>query len=126
MTASGIIIATVISFIASATLYSIPAVSALVSRTSTPRPGLPMAAQIGSVALRSLIAACLVAGLLEAADWHGARAGALLGLSLSALPLTLLMGGVVHENTAPSVACVHLIDWIIKLTLIGAAVGHFA
>lgn len=119
----GILIATVASFIASAALYAIPPVSALVTRTSTPRPGLSPAAQIASVALRSLIAACLVAGLMAAGDWHGAAAGALRGLALSALPLTLLMGGVVHENTALPTAGIHLLDWVLKLTIIGTTVG---
>lgn len=121
----GIATATLVSFLASAALYAIPPVSALVTRDSTPRPGLPVAVQIGSVLLRSLIASCLVAGLMSAAHWHGALAGGLLGLSLSVLPLILLMGGVVHENTALSTAGIHLLDWIVKLTLIGAIVGFF-
>ena len=50
----GIAIATVVSFLASAVLYALPPVSALVTRTSTPRPGLSVAAQMGSVVLRSL------------------------------------------------------------------------
>ncbi|MGS0562105.1 DUF1761 family protein [Microbacterium aurugineum] len=118
-------LATVASFIASAVLYAIPPVAAVISRTSTPRPGLPMAAQMASVALRSLIVSCLVAGLMLAAGWHGAGSGALLGLSLCALPLVLLLGGVVHENTALPAAGIHLLDWILKLTIIGAIVGSF-
>ncbi|MFK0239564.1 DUF1761 domain-containing protein [Microbacterium sp. NPDC090281] len=120
-----ITLATVASFIASALLYALPPVSALISRTSTPRPGLPIVAQMASVVLRSLIVSCLVAGLMAAAGWHGAGSGALLGLALCTLPLVLLMGGVVHENTAPSAAGVHLLDWILKLIIIGAIVGSF-
>ncbi|WP_233437351.1 hypothetical protein [Microbacterium oxydans] len=78
-----------------------------------------------AVVLRSLIASCLVAGLMLAAGWHGIGTGALLGLALSALPLTLLMGGVVHEGTAPSAAGIHLLDWTLKLVIIGAIVGSF-
>jgi hypothetical protein len=78
-----------------------------------------------SVILRSLLASLLIAGLMAAADWHGAAVGALLGLTLSALPLILLFGGIVHENTAIPTAGVHLLDWIIKLTLIGILVGLF-
>ena len=122
----GIAIATVASFLASALLYAVPAVAGLVSRSSTPRPGLSTAVQIGSVVLRSLLASCLVAGLMLAAGWHGAVAGALLGLGLSVMPLILLMGGVVHENTALPVAGIHLLDWILKLAIIGAIVGAFA
>lgn len=121
----GIAVATVVSFIASAVLYAIPPVSALVTRTSTPRPGLSRGVQMVSVVLRSLIASCLIAGLMMAAHWHGATTGALLGLSLTTLPLILLMGGVVHENTALPAAGVHLLDWAVKLTLIGVLTGAF-
>ena len=121
----GIAVAAVASFIASAALYAIPAVSATISRTSTPRPGLSMAAQMASVVLRSIITACLMAGILVCAEWHGAVPGLLLGLALSVLPLTLLMGGVIHENTAVSAAAIHLVDWVVKLALIGIIVGLF-
>lgn len=121
----GIAIATVASFIASAALYAIPAVSTTIARTSTPRPGVSVVVQMLSVLVRSLIAACLIAGILTAAGWHGPIAGLCLGLALSVLPLTLLMGGVVHENTALSAAAIHLADWIIKLALIGTIVGLF-
>ncbi|MFF1539744.1 DUF1761 domain-containing protein [Microbacterium sp. NPDC058269] len=120
-----IALATAASFIASALLYALPPVSALISRTSTPRPGLPVVAQMASVVLRSLMVSCLVAGLMVAAGWHGAGSGSLLGLALCTLPLVLLMGGVVHENTAPSAAGVHLLDWVLKLVIIGAIVGSF-
>ncbi|MEA1263752.1 MULTISPECIES: DUF1761 domain-containing protein [unclassified Microbacterium] len=125
MIVPAIVLATVASFIASALLYAVPPVSALISRTSTPRPGLPAAAQMASVVLRSLIVSCLVAGLMIAAGWHGAGYGSLLGLALCTLPLVLLMGGVVHENTALPAAGVHLLDWILKLVIIGAIVGSF-
>ncbi|WP_217183892.1 DUF1761 family protein [Streptomyces sp. AC495_CC817] len=121
----GILIATVVSFAASAVLYALPPVGALITRTSTPRPGVPVAVQMGSVVVRSLLAALLVAGLMAAAGWHGAGAGALLGLGLSVMPLILLFGGVVHEGTAIPTACVHLLDWVIKLTATGAIVGLF-
>ena len=91
----------------------------------TPRPGLPVAAQMGSVLLRSLLASVLVAGLMAAAGWQGPLSGLLLGLSLSVLPLILLSGGVVHENTAIPTASIHLLDWVVKLTLIGAVIGAF-
>ncbi|PRB18347.1 DUF1761 domain-containing protein [Microbacterium sp. MYb62] len=120
-----IVLATVVSFIASAALYAVPPVSALIARTSTPRPGLPVLAQMASVVLRSLIVSCLVAGLMAAAGWHGAGTGSLLGLALCTLPFVLLMGGVVHENTALSAAAIHLLDWVLKLTIIGAIVGSF-
>jgi Protein of unknown function (DUF1761) len=121
----GIVVATIASFIASAILYALPAVSTLITRTSTPRPGLPVAVQMASVILRSLIASGLVAGLMTTAQWHGTAAGALLGLSLTTLPAILLMGGVIHENTAIPTAGIHLLDWTIKLVLIGIIIGLF-
>ncbi|MEU4014288.1 DUF1761 domain-containing protein [Microbacterium sp. NPDC028030] len=126
MIALAVTLATVASFVASAALYALPPVAALISRTSTPRPGMPVVAQMASVVLRSLIVACLVAGLMAAAGWHGVGAGTLLGLALCSLPFVLLMGGVVHENTALSAAGIHLLDWVLKLTIIGAIVGSFA
>lgn len=125
MVVLAIVTATVASFLASAILYAIPAVSTLVARTSTARPGLSTAVQVGSVVLRSLIASCLIAGLMIAAGWSGAGSGALLGLSLVTVPAILLMGGVVHENTAIPTAGVHLLDWTIKLVLIGTIIGLF-
>jgi hypothetical protein len=125
MIAVGILIATIVSFIASAVLYAIPPASRLLARTSTPRPGIPFPVQMLSVVLRSLLASFLIAGLMIAADWHGPAAGGLLGLALTLMPLILLFGGVVHENTAIPTAGLHLLDWIIKLTLIGILVGLF-
>lgn len=125
MVVLAIVTATVASFLASAILYAIPAVSALVAKTSTARPGLSTAVQMGSVILRSLIASGLIAGLMIAAGWSDAGSGALLGLSLVTLPAILLMGGVVHENTAIPTAGVHLLDWTIKLVLIGTIIGLF-
>lgn len=125
MIALGILIATIVSFIASAVLYAIPPASRLLARTSTPRPGIPFPVQMLSVVLRSLLASFLIAGLMIAADWHGPAAGGLLGLALTLMPLILLFGGVVHENTAIPTAGLHLLDWIIKLALIGILVGLF-
>lgn len=121
----GIALATIASFLASAVLYAAPPVGALISRTGTPRPGIPVVVQMASVLVRSLLASGLIAGLMLAAGWHGPVAGALLGLALVVMPLILLMGGVIHENTALPVAGIHLLDWIVKLTLIGAIVGLF-
>lgn len=125
MIALGILIATIVSFVASAILYAIPPIARLITRTSTPRPGIPFPVQMLSVILRSLLASLLVAALMTAADWRGPAAGAALGLALSVLPLILLFGGVVHENTAVPTAGVHLLDWVLKLTLIGVFVGLF-
>lgn len=122
----GILLATVVSFVASAALYAMPPISRLLLRSSTPRPGIPVVGQLLLVVLRSLVAALVIAGILSAADWHGAGQGALLGLGLAPLPALLLLGGVVHENTAIPIAGVHLVDWTMKLAIIGALVGLFA
>lgn len=122
---AGIALATVASFAFSAVLYALPPVSRLIQASSTPRPGVPVAVQMVLVVLRSLITAALVAGLMLAAGWHGAGAGALLGCGLIALPAVLLLGGVIHEGTPIRVALVHLLDWIAKLVIIGALVGAF-
>lgn len=121
----GIVVATIASFIASAIIYAAPPVSALVGRASTARPGLPTAVQMASVLFRSLIASCLIAGLMVAANWEGLTAGAALGFALASLPAILLMGAVIHENTPIPVAAVHLLDWVVKLVLIGTIVGLF-
>ena len=121
----GIVLATVVSFIASAVLYALPPVSALVTQTSTPRPGITLPLQMASVVFRSLVASCLVAGLMTVGGWSGPSAGALLGLALVSLPAILLLGGVVHENTAIAAAAIHLLDWTVKLVLIGALIGLF-
>ena len=121
----GIVLATIASFIASAVIYALPPVSTLIAQESRPRPGVPVPAQIGSVVLRSLLTAGLLAGLMVAANWHGTGVGALLGLSLAILPAVLLFGSVIHEGTAIPVAAIHLSDWIVKLIIIGAAIGLF-
>lgn len=121
----GIAAATVGSFIASAVLYGLPPVSTLIAETSTPRPGLPVALQMVSVLFRSLVVSCLVAGLMTTANWDGPVPGALLGLSLASIPAVLLLGAVIHENTPVPAASVHLLDWTIKLIIIGITVGLF-
>lgn len=120
-----IVLATVASFVASAILYALPPVGALVAQTSTAHPGITVPIQMASVVFRSLVASCLVAGLMTVSGWRGPTAGALLDLALTALPAILLLGGVVHENTAIPASAIHLLDWTIKLVLIGALVGLF-
>lgn len=121
----GVALATVVSFIASAVLYAIPPVSRLIGARSTPRPGIPVVVQMLLVVLRSLVMSLLVLGLMVAGGWHGAAAGAVLGLALASLPAVLLLGSVVHENTPIPVALVHFTDWLLKLVIIGALVGAF-
>jgi Protein of unknown function (DUF1761) len=121
----GIALATLLSFVASAAFYALPPVSKLIAQESRARAGVPLPAQMGSVVLRSLLTSGLVAGLMIAANWHGPGVGALLGLSLTILPIVLLFGSVIHEGTDVRVAAIHLTDWIVKLILIGTAVGLF-
>jgi hypothetical protein len=121
--ALAVVFATVASFAFSAVLYGAPPVAAYVGRHSHPRPGVPVAVQMGAVLARSLVAACLVAGLMHAAGWGGPGDGALLGLALGALPAAILTGAVVHEGVPVGLAAIHALDWVVKLTLIGAIVG---
>lgn len=121
----GVGLATIASFIASAALYALPPVSRLIAASSTPRPGIPVVVQMLLVVLRSLVMSLLVLGIMAAAGWQGAAAGAALGLALASLPAVLLLGAVVHENTSIPVAVVHFTDWLIKLVIIGALVGAF-
>jgi hypothetical protein len=121
----GIVLATIVSFLASAILYALPPAGALMSRSSTPRPGIPAPAQMILVVLRSLVTAAMVAGIMMAAGWHGAASGVLLGLGLVPLPAMLLLGGVIHESTPIPLAGLHLLDWTMKLAIIGALVGAF-
>jgi len=58
--------------------------------------------------------------------WEGAGAGALLGLALGALPAAILSGAIVHEGVPVALAAVHALDWVVKLTVIGALVGLLA
>lgn len=121
----GIALATVGSFVASAALYAMPPVARLITARSTPRPGIPVVAQMLLVVARSLVMSLLVLGLMTAAGWHGPAAGALLGLALATVPAVLLLGAIVHENTPVPVAAIHLTDWLLKLVIIGALVGAF-
>lgn len=121
-----IIVATIASFACSAVLYGAPPVAAFVQRHSNPRPGIPVAAQMGAVIARSLVATCLVAGLMQAAGWDGLGAGALLGLALGVLPTAILTGAILHEGIPVALASIHALDWVVKLTVIGALVGLLA
>ncbi|MEU4317519.1 DUF1761 family protein [Nocardia fluminea] len=125
MIAAGVAIAAVVSFVISAVLYAAPPVAALVSRTSTPRPGIGMPVQMLFVVLRGLLAAAVLATLLIAGDRHGAGAGAVLGAIVAVLPVTILAGAVVHENVPIPTALVHMTDWVLKLVVSGAVVGLF-
>ncbi|MFD3459680.1 DUF1761 family protein [Nocardia fluminea] len=125
MIAAGVAIAALVSFVISAVLYAAPPVAALVSRTSTPRPGIGMPVQMLFVVLRGLLAAAVLATLLIAGDRHGAGAGAVLGAIVAVLPVTILAGAVVHENVPIPTALVHMTDWVLELVVSGAVVGLF-
>ena len=79
-----------------------------------------------AVLARSLLAALLVAALMAHGGWAGVGAGALLGLALAVMPIVILSGAVVHENTPIALAAVHSLDWVAKLVVIGAIVGLLA
>ncbi|MGX1806113.1 DUF1761 family protein [Nocardia sp. NPDC055321] len=122
---AGVVTAAIVSFLVSAMLYAAPPVAALISRTSTPRPGIGVPAQIGFVMLRGLAAAAVLATLLIVGDRHGVGSGAALGALVAVLPVTILSGAVVHENVPIPTALVHMSDWILKLVISGAVLGLF-
>ncbi|QLY32607.1 DUF1761 family protein [Nocardia huaxiensis] len=125
MVIAGVVVAAVVSFVISAALYATPRVAALVSRTSTPRPGIGVPVQMLFVILRGLLAAAVLAALLVAGDRHGVGAGAALGAIVAILPVTILAGAVVHENVPIPTALVHMTDWVLKLVVSGIVLGLF-
>ncbi|MFC8381251.1 DUF1761 family protein [Nocardia sp. NPDC056952] len=125
MIVAGVVVAAVVSFVISALLYATPPIAALVSRTSTPRPGIGMPVQMLFVVLRGLLAAAVLATLLVAGDRHGIAAGAAVGAIVAVLPVTILAGAVVHENVPIPTALVHMTDWVLKLVVSGVVLGMF-
>ncbi|CCF64910.1 DUF1761 family protein [Nocardia cyriacigeorgica] len=125
MVVVGVVAAAIVSFVISAVLYATPPVAALVSRTSTPRPGVGVPVQMLFVLLRGLLAATVLALLLVAGDRHGVAAGAVLGAIVAILPVTILAGAVVHENVPIPTALVHMTDWVLKLVISGVVLGLF-
>ncbi|WP_280361589.1 DUF1761 family protein [Nocardia wallacei] len=125
MVVAGVVVAAIVSFALSAVLYAAPPVAALVSRTSTPRPGIGVPVQMASVLLRGLVTAAVLAALLVAGDRHGLGAGAALGAIVAIIPVTILSGAIVHENVPIPTALVHMTDWVLKLVLSGVVLGLF-
>ncbi|MFC9659694.1 DUF1761 family protein [Nocardia sp. NPDC127606] len=125
MILAGVVVAAVVSFVISAVLYATPPIAALVSRTSTPRPGIGMPVQMLFVVLRGLSAAAVLATLLVAGDRHGVAAGAAVGAIVAVLPVTILAGAIVHENVPIPTALVHMTDWALKLVVSGVILGLF-
>ncbi|MGW0323884.1 DUF1761 family protein [Nocardia sp. NPDC003183] len=125
MIVTGVVVAAVVSFVISAVLYATPPIAALVSRTSTPRPGIGMPVQMLFVVLRGLLAAGVLAALLVAGDRHGIAAGAAVGAIVAVLPVTILSGAIVHENVPIPTALVHMTDWVLKLVVSGVVLGMF-
>jgi hypothetical protein len=114
----GIAVATVVAFVLSLGFYALVPTGAADEK--------PAPWQIGVELLRSALVAALITGLLRAAGWQGAPAGALLGLALWVLPVVLLTGSVIWERVPPRRAAPHAGDWLIKLVAIGAVTGAFA
>ncbi|MFE5476344.1 DUF1761 family protein [Nocardia sp. NPDC056541] len=125
MIVAGVVVAAVVSFVISAVLYATPPIAALVSRTSTPRPGIGMPVQMLFVVLRGLLAAGVLAALLVAGDRHGIAAGAAVGAIVAVLPVTILAGAIVHENVPIPTTLVHMTDWVLKLVVSGVVLGMF-
>ncbi|WP_143448446.1 DUF1761 domain-containing protein [Kineosporia sp. A_224] len=126
MVALGLIIASIVAFLLSFMYYSVaptnPSGPQSPARDSSARPE---AWRIAAELLRSALVAGLMTGLLSAAAWDGAGAGAVLGTALWTLPVVLLAGSVLWEAVPAATATVHAGDWLIKLVAIGAIVGAF-
>ncbi len=120
MIAIGLLVAAVMGFVASGIFYATVPTETSVSASSPSRTTRTL---VPVELLRNLTVAGLVAGLLASADWSGVATGALLGLSLWALPLVLLAGSVFHEGVPMRRAAIHAGDWLIKLVVIAAIVG---
>jgi uncharacterized protein DUF1761 len=118
--ALGIVIATAAAFAVSGVYYGIAP-----SSQTRPVPQRAIGAQVLVELVRNLAVAALVAGLLVAADWSGVVDGALVGLSLSILPVVLLAGSVFHEGVPMRHAALHAGDWLLKLVATGSIVGIF-
>lgn len=121
MIALGIVIAAIAAFVISGVYYAI----APDSPPSASVPQRSVGALVPVELLRNLAVAALVAGLLASADWDGPADGALVGLTLSVLPVVLLAGSVFHEGVAVRRAALHAGDWFVKLVAIGVLSGLF-
>lgn len=120
MDAVGVAVATIAAFILSAVYYG------AVPQVESSAPQRPVVAVMVVEIIRNLTISALLAGLLAVANWNGAVTGATLGVSLWALPAVLLVGSVFHEGVQVRTASLHAVDWLIKLTAIGAILGSFA
>ncbi len=123
--AIGVFLATIAGFVLSATYYAlVPDLDE--AEDAKEAADAPMAAIIPIELARCAAVAGLIGGLVSVAEWTTATEGALLGLALWTMPVTLLVGSVVHEGTAPRAAFLHAGDWFIKLLAIGLIVGWLA
>lgn len=121
----GVALAAIASFVLSAVLCGLPPVAAQVARSTRPRAGVGLPAQLAFVALRGLVAALVLLALLHQAGRAGAGAGLLLGALTALLPVAILAGAVVHEDVPVPTALIHSTDWVLKLLVSGLLVGVF-
>jgi hypothetical protein len=123
MLALAIAVAAIAAFLLSSVYYALA--PNLPTAQGTVRSTKPRLWQVLTELVRSALVAGLVAGLLVTAGWTGPIAGALLGLALATIPVVLLTGSVIWEGVPVKVGLLHLVDWLLKLPLIGLIVGLF-
>lgn len=121
MLALGIGVATLAAFLISALYYAIAPGGPSAGDGRSPGAAIQAITEL----LRSAVISALLAGLMSAGGWNEAGRGALLGLSLWAMPVVLLIGSIVHEATPPRTAALHAGDWLLKLVAIGIIIGAF-
>lgn len=115
--------ATVAAFLLSGAWYAVVPWPASATGEAV-RADAPSAPVLLAEVLRSAVVATVLAGLLAELDALSAGEGALLGLVLwVGFPAVLFAGSIVHERYPARLAALHLGDWLLKLTLIGAVIG---
>jgi hypothetical protein len=121
----GIVVAAVVAFVASSLYYA--AVTPLERRVlggAAPDRGRPGPGKVVAELVRTAVVAAAFAWLARRADL--ADLPGALGLAAvlwAGFPLVLLTGSVLWERVAPVTAAVHAGDWLLKLALVGLAVG---
>ncbi len=117
-----VVVATIAAFLLSGAWYAVvPWPAEVGEATRADSPSLPV---LLAEVLRSAVVATVVAGLLVELDALSVGEGALLGVVLwVGFPAVLFAGSIIHERYPARLAALHLGDWLLKLTAIGAIVG---
>lgn len=121
MAVVAVAVAALAGFVASGVYYAVAPAPSAQEGHAPPKRSTPLTVLVEL--LRSAAVATMVAVLVSLASIEGAGEGALIGLLLVILPVTLLVGSVFHEGVTIRSAALHAGDWLLKLLVIGAVVG---